>query len=59
MRVLFIAAGAVRTTGRPSAKYRKRVVDRYEKRYEGFGSTLAAEKLMEEGLAVNAETLRR
>jgi len=56
MRVLFIAAGAARATRRPPAKYRKRVVDRYEKRYEGFGSTLAAEKLMEEGLAGMALT---
>lgn len=49
-----------RTSNRATpAKYRKRVVARYKKRYQGFGPTLAAEKLMEEGLAVNAETLRR
>jgi molybdenum-dependent DNA-binding transcriptional regulator ModE len=58
-------AGLVhRSRGRKSnraapAKYRKRIVARYKKRYEGFGPTLAAEKLTEEGLAVNAETLRR
>jgi hypothetical protein len=35
------------------------VLARYKERYAGFGPTLAAEKLSEEGLAVDHETLRR
>lgn len=44
-----------------SEAFRKRVVKRYRDRYEDleFGPTLAAEKLVEEGLAVDHETLRR
>jgi len=38
---------------------RRRVVARYRQRYEGFGPTLAAEKLAEDGLEVDHETLRR
>ncbi len=59
------AAGLVhRGRGRPSnrgapAKFRRRVLARYEKRYRGFGPTLAAEKLVGEGLLVDHETLRR
>jgi transposase len=38
---------------------REKIVSRYKERYEGFGPTLAAEKLMEEDhLYVNHETLR-
>lgn len=35
------------------------IIERYQARYEGFGPTLAAEKLSEEGLKVDHETLRR
>lgn len=35
------------------------VISRYQEVYEGFGATLAAEKLGEEGLVVSPETLRR
>jgi transposase len=58
-------AGLVhRSRGRPSnrrlcSKLRNRVVKRYEERYKGFGPTLASEKLAEEGLVVDHETLRR
>jgi transposase len=60
-------AGLVhRSRGRPSNrrrsdKLRARVVKRYGERYAelGFGPTLAAEKLAEEGLVVDHETLRR
>jgi transposase len=50
--------------GRPSnrskpAGIRERAMARYRDRYEGFGPTLAAEKLSGEGLAVDHETLRR
>jgi transposase len=38
---------------------REQVIARYRERYEGFGPTLAAEKLSEEGLPVDHETLRR
>lgn len=50
--------------GRPSNrakpdKFRLAVVKRYEERYDGFGPTLAAEKLAGEGLVLDHETLRR
>lgn len=53
-----------RSRGRPSNrrlpdKLRKLAVKRYEERYEGFGPTLACEKLAQEGLVVDHETLRR
>ena len=35
------------------------IIERYQQRYEGFGPTLAAEKLLEEGFKVDHETLRR
>lgn len=39
--------------------YREKIILRYKERYQGFGPTLAAEKLWEEdGLHVNHETLR-
>jgi molybdenum-dependent DNA-binding transcriptional regulator ModE len=44
---------------RKEAKFRKRVLARYQERYPDFGPTLAAEKLGEEGLGVDHETLRR
>ncbi len=44
---------------RKAAKFRLRVLARYEERYPDFGPTLAAEKLQEEGLEVDHETLRR
>ena len=60
-------AGLVhRGRGRPSNRghaeaFRSAVLCRYVERYQvhGFGPTLAAEKLAEEGLCVDHETLRR
>lgn len=58
-------AGLVhRSRGKPSnkaysPKFRQKSIKRYEKRYDGFGPTLAAEKLAEEGICVDHETLRR
>lgn len=58
-------AGLVhRSRGRPSnrtklASVRKRCLELYRERFEGFGPTLAAEKLAQEGLEVDHETLRR
>lgn len=40
-------------------EFRLEVVRRYEEKYAGFGPTLAAEKLAEEGLVLDHETLRR
>lgn len=40
-------------------RLRAKAVERYKRRYEGFGPTLAAEKLAQEGLCVDHETLRR
>jgi transposase len=53
-----------RGRGRPSnrskpASLRHRAIHRYRERYEGFGPTLACEKLEEEGLVLDHETLRR
>jgi hypothetical protein len=50
--------------GRPSnrklpARWAQRVVARARQRYAGFGPTLAAEHLAEDGLAVSRETLRK
>lgn len=58
-------AGLVhRTRGRPSNRtkpesLRRRCLELYRERFEGFGPTLAAEKLAQEGLGVDHETLRR
>jgi molybdenum-dependent DNA-binding transcriptional regulator ModE len=58
-------AGLVhRSRGKPgprrkAAKLRGQVLARYQERYPDFGPTLAAEKLQQEGLAVDHETLRR
>jgi transposase len=53
-----------RGRGRPSnrskpASLRQRAIWRYRERYQGFGPTLACEKLAEEGLVLDHETLRR
>ena len=40
-------------------EFKKRILDRYRERYEGFGPTLAAEYLSEEGMAVDHNTLWR
>jgi transposase len=49
-----------RASNRGAESSRKaRVLARYAERYEGFGPTLAAEKLASEGLEVHRETLRR
>lgn len=41
-------------------KIKDKAIELYRKKYEGFGPTLAAEKLLEiDGLRVNDETLRR
>jgi hypothetical protein len=51
--------------GKPShnridPKIRESILNKYEDKYEGFGPTLAAEKLLEwDGLCVDHETLRR
>lgn len=44
---------------RRSLVFRGRVLARYRERYEGFGPTLSSEKLEEDGLKVDHETLRR
>ena len=44
---------------RKEVKFRRQVLARYRQRYPDFGPTLAAEKLQEEGLKVDHETLRR
>jgi transposase len=53
-----------RGRGRPSNRskptsLRQRAIRRYRERYEGFGPTLACEKLAEEGVVLDHETLRR
>jgi len=53
-----------RSRGRSSNRgkepaFREQVVERYVERYDGFGPTLAAEKLGAENLPVDHETLRR
>jgi transposase len=48
-----------RSNRRAPEELRERVLARYAERYAGFGPTLAAEKLAEEGLVVDHETLRR
>jgi hypothetical protein len=50
--------------GRPGnratkASLKRAVLERYGQRYAGFGATLAAEKLREDGLSVRRETLWR
>jgi hypothetical protein len=40
-------------------RFKQRVLARYQKRYEGFGPTLACEHLVGDGLKVDHETLRR
>lgn len=58
-------AGLVhRSRGRRSARahppeFRAQVLQQYEESYAGLGPTLAAEKLAEQGVAVDHETLRR
>jgi molybdenum-dependent DNA-binding transcriptional regulator ModE len=52
--------GRGRAGNRAKAKeFKQRVLARYERRYEGFGPTLACEHLSQEGLLVDHETLRR
>src|SRR6266852_6680302 len=53
-----------RLRGRPGnrqlpAELRQRVVAEYQRCYQGFGPTLASEKLAEQGLGVSHDTLRR
>ncbi len=53
-----------RSRGKPSNRARpagqkKAVLELYEKKYEGFGPTLASEYLAADGHSVNEETLRR
>ena len=64
----YVAEGAKglvhRNRGRPSnrakpAEFRSKVLRYYEEKYDGFGPTLAAEKLAAEGLVLDHETLRR
>lgn len=44
---------------RQEAKLRRQVLARYQQRYPDFGPTLAAEKMHQEGMGVDHETLRR
>ena len=44
---------------RKNAEFRERVIRRFKERYADFGPTFAAEKLAEEGLGIDHETLRR
>jgi molybdenum-dependent DNA-binding transcriptional regulator ModE len=44
---------------RKKTEFRERVLARFEERYADFGPTFATEKLAEEGLTINHETLRR
>ena len=44
---------------RKKTEFRERVLARFQERYADFGPTLAAEKLAEEGLGIDHETLRR
>ena len=59
------AAGLLhRSRGRLSNRakpdeFKQRALARYRARYQGFGPTLASEKLREEGLKLDHETLRR
>jgi len=53
-----------RSRGRPSNRgkpheFKAAVLARYSERYEGFGPTLAAEKLLADGYELDHETLRR
>ncbi|TSA00336.1 MAG: ISNCY family transposase [Deltaproteobacteria bacterium] len=53
-----------RGRGRPSNRskpvsLRHRAIRRYRERYEGFGPTLACEKLAQEGIVLDHETFRR
>lgn len=53
-----------RRRGKPSNRgrplpFKRAVLQRYRERYEGFGPTLAAEKLVEDGCKIDHETLRR
>lgn len=41
-----------------SLEFKESVLSRYQMRYEGFGPTLATEKLVEEGYVLSHETLR-
>ena len=41
------------------SELRKRILERYAEIYQGLGPTLAAEKLAQEGLEIDHETLRR
>jgi transposase len=53
-----------RLRGRPSnrrlpVELRQQVLAEYQRLYQGFGPTLASEKLAEQGLEITADTLRR
>lgn len=53
-------AGRGRSSNRRiEEEVKQEILERYQERYLGFGATLAAEKLEEEGLEVDHETLRR
>lgn len=42
-----------------SGEFKAKVIARYQERFLGFGPTLAAEKMSEEGFSLDHETLRR
>ena len=44
---------------RKQAAFRRQVVARYQEQYPDFGPTLAAEKLCQQGMEIDHETLRR
>ena len=50
--------GRISNRAKP-VEFRKQVISFYRERYYDFGATLAAEKLCEEGLVLDHETLRR
>lgn len=64
----YLAEGDVglihRSRGRPSGRgfdrvFKEEVITLYRRRYEGFGATLASEKLAKDGYLLDHETLRR
>lgn len=56
----FVHGGKGKASNRATKpEVRQAVVARYQQRYEDFGPTLAAEKLLEDGFSIDHETLRR
>ena len=55
---MHVSRGRPSNRGKP-AEAKAAILSRYEERYQGFGPTLAAEKLQKEGYNIDHETLRR